>query len=180
MTVPFVVVMTIGPEAALAGNTNESVPAEMMPNETTAPPPMVTSGCGDYSFNPDPDTVTSVFVGPKPGEKLEMLGRILKSVADDCWANNVPLGGRMMILPLGAFAGTATRIVVLLDMVKSLAEMPPKVMPEQPMKLPPVRITFVPERPEAGEKLVKDAWAKKFVAVVTTLLLVLKVVPDFA
>src|SRR4051812_35282244 len=108
------------PEAASAGTLKDSVPGETMPKVTTAAPPTVTSGCGDFSFNPEPSTVTSVFVGPLPGEKLEMLGRILKPVAEETEPSKVPLGGKRVILPVEALAGTLTRMVVLLEIVKSL------------------------------------------------------------
>src|SRR6185312_4039018 len=103
----------------------------------------------------------------------------LKSVADVAVDKIVPLGGETEIFPVETPFGTVTRMVVLFEMVKSLAATLPKLMPEMPIKLAPVRITFVPVRPEAGTKLVIDDWTKKFVAVVMTLLVVLKIVPDF-
>ena len=169
-----VVVTVIGPEEALAGTLNESTPGDTVLKLTAAPPPTVTSGCGDFSFSPEPNTVTNVFVAPKPGEKLEMLGRILKSVADWALPRIVPLGGETTIFPVGDPTGTVIRTVVLFEIVKSLTGTPPKVMPEQPMKLAPVRMTFVVARPEAGEKLLMLAWKKKFVAGLKTLEIVLK------
>ena len=168
-----VVVIVMKPEEAFAGTLNETEPAETGPTAVAVTPPTVISGCGDFSFNPEPSTVTSVLVGPEPGEKLAMLGRILKSVAEGAGLSEVPHGGERAIFPEEAPAGTVTRIVVLFEIVKSLTVTPPMVMPEQPMKFAPVRMTFVPARPEAGEKLLTDACTKKFVAP-KTLVLVLK------
>ena len=67
---PFVVVMVINPEVALAGTLNERVVGDTVLKLVTVPPPTVTVGLGDPSFKPAPVTVTSVPFEPEPGEKL--------------------------------------------------------------------------------------------------------------
>ena len=111
--------MVIGPEAAFAGTLNEREVAETMPNAAagTATPPIVTSGRGDFSFNPVPRTVMVVLVGPEPGEKLVMLGRMRKVLEELAGERAVPPGGWTVITPVEAPAGTETRMVVLFEIV---------------------------------------------------------------
>jgi hypothetical protein len=153
ITEPLVVVTVMGPEVAVAGTLNVSVPAEIVPKEVTTPPPTMTTGPGDASFNPAPVSVTSVPTGPEVGEKFKIVGRILKSSVEVAAGRIVPAGGDTVILPVDAFAGTVTRMLVLLEMVKSLAATPPNEIAEMAVKFVPVSTTFVPGRPFVGEKL---------------------------
>ena len=70
VVVPFVVVMVMNPEVAVAGTLNESVFGETVPKVVIVPLPTMTIGSGDLSFNPAPFTVTTVPLEPEPGEKL--------------------------------------------------------------------------------------------------------------
>jgi len=112
--------------------------------------------------------------GPEVGEKFKMLGRIRKVVAESAGARMAPAGGKIVILAVETLAGTVTRMVLLFEIVKSVAFTLPKVIPEMAVKLVPARTTFVFERPFVGEKLTSFACAKKFVAEEIWLLLVLK------
>lgn len=67
--VPLLVVMLMGPVAAVPGTLKERVFGLIVPKLVTAAPPTVTEGLGDFSFNPAPATVTKVPDGPKFGEK---------------------------------------------------------------------------------------------------------------
>ena len=77
----------------------------------------------------------------------------------------MPDGGETMILAVEVLAGTVTRIVLLLEMVKSEAFTLPKAIAEIAVKFVPFKTTLVLGPPLVGEKLVSCAWAKKFVAV---------------
>jgi hypothetical protein len=171
---PFVVVMVMKPEVAVAGTLNVSVLGEIVPNVVTVPLPIVTSGCGDFSFSPAPLMVISVFEGPDDGEKLKIVGNILK-LADD-WAGEkmVPAGGEMIIGAVDTLLATIARIVVLLEIIKLRAGTLPKATAEAAVKFKPVMTTLVFGRPLVGEKLVIAGATKKFVAEVMTLLEVLK------
>src|SRR6185437_1560746 len=98
--------------------------------------------------------VTTVFAGPTVGEKLKMVGMILKVSAESACGRIVPDGANTVILAVDALAGTVTRIVVLLEIVKSGALMPPKFTADAAIKFVPLRTTLVVGRPFVGEKLV--------------------------
>lgn len=68
--------------------------------------------------------------------------------------------GSTVIFPVDAFVGTVTRMVVLLDMVKSEALTLPNITPAEAVKLRPLMTTFVPGRLLAGAKLVIETEPK--------------------
>ena len=171
---PFVVVMVMKPEVAVAGTLNVRVLAEIVPNVVTVPLPTVTSGWGAFSFKPAPLMVISVFEGPDAGEKLKIVGSILKLASDWAGEKIVPAGGEIIIGAVDTLLATVARIVVLLEIIKLRAGTPPKATAETAVKFTPVITTFVFGRPLAGEKLVIAGATKKFVAEVMTLLEVLK------
>jgi len=166
--------MVMSPEVAVAGTLNESVFGEMVPNVTTAPPPTVTSGCGDFSFKPAPLMVTRVLGVPELGEKLKIVGNILKLVGDDAGVNTVPDGDDTTIWAVDALVGTVALIVLLSTTVKPSALALPNATLDAAIKFVPLMTILVFGRPLAGEKLVIAGAAKKLVAVEMTLVAVLK------
>ena len=107
----------MGPEDAVEGILNISVPGETVVNDVTTPPPIVTTGTGDSSFRPEPVSVTVVPFVPIVGEKFAMVGRIRESRVDCAGERIVPVGGDTVILPVDAFGGTVKRMMVLLEIV---------------------------------------------------------------
>ena len=107
----------IGPEEAVGGTLNVSVPGEIVLKERTGPPPTVTMGAGDSSFRPVPVRVTTVPFVPEVGVKFNIVGRMRKSAVDIAGASIVPEGGDTVIFPVEAPLGTVNRIVVLLEIV---------------------------------------------------------------
>ena len=109
-----------------------------------------------------------------------MVGSMWKRAGELLGARMVPGGGKTVMTSLDALVGTAARMVVLLEIVKSEDATLPNMTPAEAVKFTPLITTFVPGRPLAGVKLATLGRTKKFVDVVMTLVAVLKlcVVPS--
>lgn len=77
-----------------------------------------------------------------------------------------PAGAINIKTPVCAPAGTLTRTALLLRTLKSVAGVEPNSTDVVPRKFVPVTMTFVPERPVAGENPVINGGAKKLLEVV--------------